>query len=62
MLYVEGITTLDDMAITAADNELIENWATGLGKDIQQRYDRCNYSCFDLHVVSGICKGYREAD
>ncbi|KAG5966340.1 hypothetical protein E4U58_002548 [Claviceps cyperi] len=25
MLYVEGITTLDDMAITAADKEFIEN-------------------------------------
>ncbi|KAG6191451.1 hypothetical protein E4U10_004493 [Claviceps purpurea] len=52
MSYVEGITPLDDTVITAADKELIENWTTGLGKNIQQRCDRCN--C--------ICKGCREAD
>ncbi|KAG5933110.1 hypothetical protein E4U60_004705 [Claviceps pazoutovae] len=60
--YIEGTTTLDDLAITNTDIDCIKRWRENLDKNKQQRGDRCNCFWFDLNVVSGICKGCREAD
>ncbi|KAG5929633.1 hypothetical protein E4U60_007360 [Claviceps pazoutovae] len=57
--YIEGTTTLDDLAITNTDIDCIKRWRENLGKNKQQRCDRCNCFWFDLDVVSGICKGCR---
>ncbi|KAG6021230.1 hypothetical protein E4U40_005449 [Claviceps sp. LM458 group G5] len=60
--YIEGTTTLDDLAITDTDIDCIERWRENLDKNEQERCDRCNCFWFDLDVVSGICKRCREAD
>ncbi|KAG6289887.1 hypothetical protein E4U09_004702 [Claviceps aff. purpurea] len=48
--YIEGTTTLDDLAITNTDIDCIKSWRENVDKNKQQRCDRCN--CFWLTWTS----------
>ncbi|CCE34927.1 uncharacterized protein CPUR_08866 [Claviceps purpurea 20.1] len=60
--YIEGTTTLDDLAITDTDIDRIKSWSENLDKNKQQRCHRCNCFWFGLEVVSGICASCQKAD